>query len=272
MQTLTEFVVFTPRHVRVDLRVFSQLQPFPKIKSPQLQIPEFVLRIRRRWQLPGFYFFFFFFFFFSFIITKVIFLPKHSYLIRRFDRSRSKLILSFFANEFVYSSANRRRRRILVEGYSQRSSDDAIIVFFLKKEKRSEFFENASWNFLLLVVVVVVHFYARVFWVCFFLLILCVFTFLCVFQYYSRYTKEAHAHAYCLEFISLSLSLFVCKSDYNLGLFSIPCSYDQPCGKGQSLSRRYCKHSGWLFSCADRTVASPQGALTSSCKYLRHSR
>ena len=39
----------------------------------------------------------------------------------------------------------------------------------------------------------------------------CVFTFLCVFQYYSRYTKEAHAHAYCLEFISLSLSLCVSR-------------------------------------------------------------
>ena len=56
---------------------------------------------------------------------------------------------------------------------------------------------------------------------CFFsrvLILLCVFTFLCVFQYYSRYTKEAHAHAYCLEFISLSLSLFVCKSDYIITL------------------------------------------------------
>ena len=29
-----------------------------------------------------------------------------------------------------------------------------------------------------------------------------------------------------------------------------PCSYRQPSGKGQSLSRRYCKQSGCLFSCA----------------------
>jgi hypothetical protein len=31
---------------------------------------------------------------------------------------------------------------------------------------------------------------------------------------------------------------------------STPCSYRQPRGRGQLLSRRYCKHSGWLFSCA----------------------
>ena len=31
---------------------------------------------------------------------------------------------------------------------------------------------------------------------------------------------------------------------------SIPSSYRQPRGRGQLLSRRYCKHSGWLFSCA----------------------
>ena len=36
-----------------------------------------------------------------------------------------------------------------------------------------------------------------------------------------------------------------------------PCSYRQPSGNGQLLSRRYCKHSVWLFSCASRTANSP---------------
>ena len=36
--------------------------------------------------------------------------------------------------------------------------------------------------------------------------------------------------------------------------YNSPRSYRQPSGNGQSLSRRYCKHSGWLFSCANRTA------------------
>jgi len=42
--------------------------------------------------------------------------------------------------------------------------------------------------------------------------------------------------------------------DDDSGKCSSPCSYRQPSGNGQSLSRRYCKHSGWLFMCAFRTA------------------
>ena len=35
---------------------------------------------------------------------------------------------------------------------------------------------------------------------------------------------------------------------------SCPSSYDQSSGNGQSLSRRYCKHSVWFFLCASRTA------------------
>ena len=53
---------------------------------------------------------------------------------------------------------------------------------------------------------------------------------------------------------------------------SIPSSYRQPNGKGQLLSRRYCTHSGWLFSCASRTASSSHGALAVSCKYFKQSK
>ena len=42
---------------------------------------------------------------------------------------------------------------------------------------------------------------------------------------------------------------------------SPPCAYDQPGGRGQLLSRRYCTQSGWLFSCAERTASESQGAF-----------
>ena len=38
------------------------------------------------------------------------------------------------------------------------------------------------------------------------------------------------------------------------GVRSCPSSYDHPGGNGQSLSRRYCKHSVWLYLCASRTA------------------
>ena len=40
--------------------------------------------------------------------------------------------------------------------------------------------------------------------------------------------------------------------------YNVPLSYRQPSGNGQLLSRRYCTHSGWLFSCATRTAHSPK--------------
>ena len=53
--------------------------------------------------------------------------------------------------------------------------------------------------------------------------------------------------------VSLSLVSFYYKiydddDDDDCVLCSIPCSYRQPNGRGQLLSRRYCKHSGCLFS------------------------
>ena len=51
--------------------------------------------------------------------------------------------------------------------------------------------------------------------------------------------------------------------------YNSPRSYRQPSGNGQSLSRRYCKQSGWLYRWADHTAAPFQGALTSSCKYFK---
>ena len=53
---------------------------------------------------------------------------------------------------------------------------------------------------------------------------------------------------------------------------SIPSSYRQPDGKGQLLSRRYCKHSVWFFTCASRTAQKFQGALAVSCKYFKQSK
>ena len=60
--------------------------------------------------------------------------------------------------------------------------------------------------------------------------------------------------------------------DDDSGARSSPSSIDQPSGKGQSLSRRYCKHSGWSFSCANRTAYLSQGALAVSCKYFKQSK
>ena len=42
---------------------------------------------------------------------------------------------------------------------------------------------------------------------------------------------------------------------------SCPSSYDQSSGNGQSLSRRYCTQSVWLFSCATRTARTRPKAL-----------
>ena len=51
-----------------------------------------------------------------------------------------------------------------------------------------------------------------------------------------------------------------------------PSSYRQPSGNGQLLSRRYCKHSVWLFLCAFRTAQEFQGALAVSRKYFKQSK
>jgi len=77
-----------------------------------------------------------------------------------------------------------------------------------------------------------------------FFVVVCV-HFLCIFKVVLDIRKKRACAAYLN--LCLSLSVCVCMLDYNLlrgyGLFSIPFSYDQPDGKGQSLSRRYCKHS-----------------------------
>jgi len=55
-------------------------------------------------------------------------------------------------------------------------------------------------------------------------------------------------------------------------VYNLPCSYRQPSGKGQLLSRRYCKHSEWFFSSANRTAQESHGALAVSCKYFKQSK
>ena len=60
--------------------------------------------------------------------------------------------------------------------------------------------------------------------------------------------------------------------DDDYDVCSSPCSYRQPVGRGQLLSRRYCTHSGWLFSCAYVYASSSQGALAVSCKYFKQSK
>ena len=60
--------------------------------------------------------------------------------------------------------------------------------------------------------------------------------------------------------------------DYSESSYNVPPSYRQPYGNGQSLSRRYCTHSGWLFSCATRTARKFHGALAVSCKYFKQSK
>ena len=79
-------------------------------------------------------------------------------------------------------------------------------------------------------------------------------------------------------FLSLSPSLSFC---YYIKFYSdsdsatscnSPFSYRQPYGNGQLLSRRYCRHSGWLFSCALRTAQESHGALAVSRKYFKQSK
>ena len=63
----------------------------------------------------------------------------------------------------------------------------------------------------------------------------------------------------CLS-LSLSLSHSVITLSFILILILIPrcvtlhLRNDQPSGRGQLLSRRYCTHSVWLFSCASNTA------------------
>ena len=54
-------------------------------------------------------------------------------------------------------------------------------------------------------------------------------------------------HEFCIS-LSVSLSLCECMFYHYEGACKVPCSYRRPSGRGQLLSRRYCKHSVWLFS------------------------
>ena len=54
-------------------------------------------------------------------------------------------------------------------------------------------------------------------------------------------------------------SFWTCDDDYDdYDVCKVPSSYRQLGGRGQLLSRRYCTHSGWLFSCAHRTASRPK--------------
>ena len=58
------------------------------------------------------------------------------------------------------------------------------------------------------------------------------------------FTSLVLCFSFFLSFF-LSFSLFVCVCVYEV--CKVPSSYRQPIGRGQSLSRRYCKQSGWSF-------------------------
>ena len=77
-------------------------------------------------------------------------------------------------------------------------------------------------------------------------------------------------HEFCIS-LSVSLSLCECMFYYE-GVCKVPCSYRQPSGRGQLLSRRYCKHSVWYLSCAPRTAKSFNGTLAVPCKYFKQSK
>ena len=68
-------------------------------------------------------------------------------------------------------------------------------------------------------------------------------------------------------------SFWTCDDDYDdYDVCKVPSSYRQLGGRGQLLSRRYCTHSGRLFSCEQRTAISFQGALAVSRKYFKQSK
>ena len=78
-------------------------------------------------------------------------------------------------------------------------------------------------------------------------------------------------HEFCIS-LSVSLSLCECMFYHYEGACKVPCSYRQPSGRGQLLSRRYCKHSVWYLSCAPRTAKSFNGTLAVPCKYFKQSK
>jgi hypothetical protein len=97
---------------------------------------------------------------------------------------------------------------------------------------------------------------------------------LCVLLFYERRETQ--------KFESLFVSLFIVVLQeqrvyasrailFYSGTRSSPPSYRQPRGRGQLLSRRYCKHSVCLFSCAIPTASESQGALAVSCKNFKQS-
>jgi len=94
---------------------------------------------------------------------------------------------------------------------------------------------------------------------------------------FSRYWRIKNAELdfiHKLGFVFLSLSFSLCVCVY-YELCKVPSSYRQLDGKdgrGQLLSRRYCKHSGRFLWCATRTAWLSQGALAVSCKYFKQSK
>jgi hypothetical protein len=95
----------------------------------------------------------------------------------------------------------------------------------------------------------------------------------------EKYEREEYAKDEDEEFSCLSLCVFVCVIKSFACVFmrvyelcNLPRSYRQPNGNGQLLSRRYCKHSVCLFSCAIRTASESHGHLAVSCKYFKQSK
>ena len=76
-----------------------------------------------------------------------------------------------------------------------------------------------------------------------------------IFEKKKRYAiKLSLSVCVLLQGLSLSLSLSLCIRARVYDVCKVPSSYRQPRGNRQLLSRRYCTHSGWLFSCASRTA------------------
>ena len=77
----------------------------------------------------------------------------------------------------------------------------------------------------------------------------------------------------CAIIVYSITSFWTCDDDYDdYDVCKVPSSYCQLGGRGQLLSRRYCTHSGRLFSCEQRTAISFQGALAVSRKYFKQSK
>ena len=92
----------------------------------------------------------------------------------------------------------------------------------------------------------------------------------CVVRRKKRGIKKRRKISFVCVYVCMYVYItrFMCTYDQR----NVPPSYRQPYGNGQSLSRRYCKHSERLFFCASCTAREFHGALAVSCKNFKQSK